>query len=101
MGPSTRAIRSTALRWRRRWLRRADFDPAHVVSDTSRLLKMSYPQAEIIACSIRSVLDIKQAGLAGAHNVSLPPRLFAPLLGHYQTDEVVDGFLSDIGRWLN
>lgn len=79
----------------------ADFDPAHVVSDTSRLLKPSYPQAEIIACSIRTVLDIKQAGLAGAHIVTLPSRLLVPLLSHYQTDEVVDGFLSDIGRWLN
>lgn len=79
----------------------ADFDPAHVVSDTSRLLKISYPQTEIIACSIRTVLDIKQAGLAGAHIVTLPPRLIAPLLSHYQTDEVVDGFFSDLGRWLN
>jgi transaldolase len=79
----------------------ADFDPAHVVSDTSRLLKLSYPQTEIIACSIRTALDIKQAGLAGAHIVTLPPRLIAPLLSHYQTDEVVDGFFSDISRWLN
>ena len=79
----------------------SDFDPAHVVSDTSRLLKVSYPRTEIIACSIRTVLDTKQAGLAGAHIATLPPRLIAPLLSHYQTDEVVDGFLSDIGRWLN
>jgi transaldolase len=79
----------------------SDFDPIHVVSDTARLLKMSYPETEIIAGSIRTVLDIKQAGLAGAHIVTLPPKLFSPLLGHYQTDGAVDGFLSDMARWLN
>jgi transaldolase len=79
----------------------ADFDPVHVVAETARLLAMSYPKAEIIAGSIRSVLDIKQAGLAGAHIVTLPPKLFMPLLSHYKTDEAVDSFLSDISRWLN
>jgi transaldolase len=77
-----------------------DFDPVHVVSETSRLLLMSYPKAEIIAGSIRTVLDIKQAGLAGAHIVTLPPKLFIPLLSHYKTDEAVDSFLADISRWL-
>ena len=79
----------------------ADFDPVHVVAETSRLLKMSYPTAEIIAGSIRTVLDIKQAGLAGAHIVTLPPKLFVPLLSHYKTDEAVDSFLSDISGWLS
>ena len=79
----------------------ADFDPAHVVAEASRLLQMSYPKAEIIASSIRSVLDIKKAGLAGAHIVTLPPRLFIPLLSHYKTDEAVDSYLADISRWLN
>jgi transaldolase len=78
-----------------------DFDPVQVVTDTARLLKMSYPQTEIIAGSIRTVVDIKQAGLAGAHIVTVPPKLFVPLLGHYQTDGAVDGFLSDMARWLN
>jgi transaldolase len=79
----------------------ADFDPVHVVAETSRLLEMSYPKAEIIGGSIRSVLDIKQAWLAGAHIVTLPPKLFVPLLSHYKTDEAVDSFLSDISRWLD
>jgi transaldolase len=78
-----------------------DFDPVHVVAETSRLLQMSYPKAEIIAGSIRTVLDIKLAGLAGAHIITLPPKLFIPLLSHYKTDEAVDSFLEDIGRWLN
>jgi len=78
-----------------------DFDPAHVVAETAQLLRMSYPQAEISAGSIRSVLDVKQAGLAGAHIVTLPPKIFRAILGHYKTDEAVDGFLADIGRWLD
>jgi transaldolase len=78
-----------------------DFDPAHVVAESYRLLKASYPSAEIIAGSMRSVLDVKQAGLAGAHIVTLPPKIFPAIVGHYKTDEAVDSFLEDIGRWLN
>jgi transaldolase len=50
---------------------------------------------------MRSVLDVKQAGLAGAHIVTLPPKIFPAIVGHYKTDEAVDSFLEDIGRWLN
>jgi transaldolase len=78
-----------------------DFDPAHVVAESSRLLKASYPSAEIIAGSMRSVLDVKQAGLAGAHIVTVPSKIFPSIVGHYKTDEAVDSFLADIGRWLN
>jgi len=78
----------------------ADFDPDHVVGESARLLASSYPQAEIIAGSIRNVLDVKRAGLAGAHIVTLPPKLFPPILGHFKTDEAVSSFLSDIARWL-
>jgi transaldolase len=78
-----------------------DFDPAHVVAESYRLLKASYPNAEIIAGSIRTVLDVKQAGLAGAHIVTLPPKIFPLIVAHYKTDEAVDSFLADIGRWLN
>jgi transaldolase len=78
-----------------------DFDPAHVVAESYRLLKASYPSAEIIAGSMRSVLDVKQAGLAGAHIVTLPPKLFPAIVGHYKTDEAVDSFLEDISRWQN
>jgi transaldolase len=78
-----------------------DFGPEHVVADSARLLKVSYPQAEIIAGSIRNVLDVKQAGLAGAHIVTLPPKLFPSILAHFKTDEAVDSFLSDIASWLH
>lgn len=81
-------------------LEESDFVPEHVVAESVRLLAASYPQAEIIAGSIRSVLDIKQAGLAGAHIVTLAPKLFPAILGHFKTDEAVDAFLADIARWL-
>ena len=79
----------------------ADFDPAHAVAETAHLLAISYPDAEIIAGSIRSVFDVKEAGLAGAHIVTLSPKLFPAIVGHYKTDEAVDSFLADIGRWLD
>jgi transaldolase len=78
-----------------------DFDPAQVVAESYSLLKVCFPSAEIIAASMRSVLDAKKTGLAGAHIVTLPPKLFPVIVGHYKTDEAVDSFLADIGRWLN
>ncbi len=77
-----------------------DFDPVQVVAKSAELLRMSYPQTEIIAGSMRTVVDIKQAALAGAHIVTAPPKLLIPLVGHYQTDGAVDGFLSDMALWL-
>ena len=78
----------------------ADFDPAQVVSSTRMLLDASYPDAEIIVGSIRSVLDIRDAAAAGAHIITIPPKFFPGMVGHFKTDEVVNQFLSDFSSWL-
>jgi hypothetical protein len=78
-----------------------EFNLAYVVDESDRLLKSFYPSAEIIADSIRSVLDLKEAGLAGAHIEFLSPNLFPAIASHYKTDEAVNSFLADIDSWLN
>ena len=78
-----------------------DFDPRIVVSETRHILDKHYPKSEIIAGSIRSAIDIKEASLAGSHIVTIPPKFIPHMIGHYKTEEVVDQFLSDFQAWLS
>ena len=78
-----------------------DFDPVTVVGQARALLGREYPKSEIIAGSMRSVADIKQAALAGAHIVTVPPKFFPGMVSHFKTDEVVQQFLSDFSKWLS
>ena len=79
---------------------RGDFDPDKVIRETRDLIA-HYPNAEIIAGSIRSVSDIKYAGLAGAHIVTAGPKVVLKSLQHYKTDEAVGQFLTDFSKWLS
>lgn len=77
-----------------------DFDPSSVINMTRTLLDKSYPGVEIIAGSIRKTIDIRDAGLAGAHIVTVPPKFFPQMAEHFKTEEVVEQFLDDFRKWL-
>lgn len=77
-----------------------DFDPAYAVSETRKIFDQDYPGVEIIAGSMRGAADVKNAGLAGAHIVTVPPKLFPQMVNHFKTDEVVRQFLADFEKWL-
>lgn len=77
-----------------------DFHPSSVVSMTRTLLDKSYRNVEIIAGSIRKAIDIRDAGLAGAHIVTIPPKFFPQMAEHFKTEEVIEQFLSDFKEWL-
>lgn len=81
-------------------LEEEDFDPAHVVRETRKIFDLAYPDAEIIAGSMRTVTDVTNAARAGAHIVTVPPKFFVPMTQHYKTDEVVEQFLSNFATWL-
>lgn len=77
-----------------------DTNPAKVVSMTRDLLDKSYPGVEIIVGSIRKATDIRDAGLAGAHIVTVPPKFFPQMVKHFKTEEVIEQFLNDFKKWL-
>ncbi len=81
-------------------LSETDFNPFSVVERARKLFDDSYPEAKIIAGSMRGVNDIIDAGLAGAHIVTIPPKFFKDMVSHFKTDEVVKQFLSDFKQWL-
>lgn len=80
-------------------IEKADFDPNHVLRETRELLK-EYPNTEIIAGSMRSSLDIKEAGLNGAHIVTASLNIIKSSLFHFKTDYAVEQFLSDFEKWI-
>lgn len=84
----------------RRVLEDQDFDPFHVIKTVRQIFDESNMPSEIIVGSIRSVLDIKHARMAGAHIVTIPPKFFPDMMSHFKTDQVVEQFMKDFGEWL-
>ena len=80
-----------------------DFNPFSVMDRTRRIFDREKFHCEIIAGSMRSVMDVRDSFIAGAHIVTVPPKLFLELpklAVHYKTDEVVKQFLTDFQSWL-
>ncbi len=77
-----------------------DFDPAFVTKSVRALLDVGSIPSEIIVGSIRSVMDVRDAALAGAHIVTVPPKFFQDMVSHFKTDQVVNQFLTDFSGWL-
>lgn len=78
-----------------------DFNPAAVVRSVRELIDKNSLECEIIAGSIRSVTDVRDAALAGAHIVTVPPKFFPDMITHFKTDEVVNQFLKDFKQWIS
>lgn len=78
-----------------------DFDPVFAVKSVRRLLDEAKINSEIIVGSIRSIADIRDAALAGAHIVTVPPKFFPDMTGHFKTNQVVNQFLKDFEQWMN
>lgn len=76
-------------------------DPATIVRQVRSAYDESGITAQIIVGSIRTVEDITEASLAGAHIVTVPPKFFRALVSHPKTDEVVAQFLADYQAWAH
>lgn len=86
--------------FKRKVLDDKDFDPAFAIKSVRQFIDQNHLNSEIIAGSIRSVVDIRDAGLAGAHIVTVPPKFFPDMMKHFKTDQVVDQFMTDFRQWL-
>jgi transaldolase len=86
-----------SLFWGR--IRDGGADPETIVRQVRTAYDQSGITSEIIVGSMRTVEDITDAALAGAHIVTVPPKFFRPLVSHPKTDEVVAQFLADFQAW--
>lgn len=56
--------------------------------------------SKIIVGSIRGVIDIQNASVAGAHIITIPPQFLTKMADHKYTRATVAGFLADAERTL-
>jgi len=70
-------------------------DPAVVVRNVRHWLDDWNHPARIIVGSIRSVIDIQNAALAGAHIITIPPQFLLKMIDHQYTRETVRQFNRD------
>ena len=52
-------------------------------------------KSKIIVGSIRGVIDIQQAAVAGAHIITIPPEFLTKMADHKYTRETVRQFIGD------
>lgn len=82
-------------------IRDTGYDASRVVSDVRSAMDRSGSVAEIIVGSIRHIMDVNEAVLAGAHIVTVPPPFLSKMCQHPKTDEVVAQFCSDFAQWMS
>jgi transaldolase len=75
-------------------------DPAVVIRNVRHWLDEWRSSARIIVGSIRTVMDIQNAALAGAHIITIPPQFIAKMLDHKYTRETVRQFNCDAEQSL-
>jgi transaldolase len=75
-------------------------DPAATIRNVRRWLDDWSFSVRIIVGSIRSVMDIQNAALAGAHIVTIPPQFLPQMVDHRYTRETVRQFMHDAGKSL-
>jgi transaldolase len=75
-------------------------DPAVVIRNVRNWLDQWKCPAQIIVGSIRTVMDIQNAALAGAHIITIPPQFLPKMVDHRYTRETVRQFVQDAQKTL-
>jgi transaldolase len=75
-------------------------DPVVTISNVRRWLDDWELSSHIIVGSIRTVMDIQNAALAGAHIITIPPQFLPKMVDHRYTRETVRQFMQDAEKTL-
>jgi transaldolase len=75
-------------------------DPAVTIRNVRQWLDEWKSPARIIVGSIRTVMDIQNAALAGAHVITIPPQFLPKMVDHRYTRETVRQFMQDAENTL-
>jgi transaldolase len=76
-------------------------DPAVVIRNVRQWTDTWEYPARIIVGSIRTVMDVQNAALAGAHIVTIPPQFLPKMLDHRYSRETVHQFVQDAEKTMN
>jgi transaldolase len=75
-------------------------EPAIIIRNVRQWLDAWDYTAKIIVGSIRTVMDIQAAALAGAHIITIPPQFLAKMVDHKYTRDTVRQFNQDADKAL-
>jgi transaldolase len=75
-------------------------DPTIVIRNVRRWLDDWGLSAHIIVGSIRTVMDIQNAALAGTHIVTVPPQFLPKMVDHRYSRETVRQFVQDAEKTM-
>jgi transaldolase len=75
-------------------------DAAGLISASAAWLERWEYKSRIIVGSIRAVMDIQMAALAGAHIITVPPQFLLKMVDHKYTRDTVRGFVADAKQAL-
>jgi transaldolase len=75
-------------------------DPAVTIRNVRRWLDDWELSSHIIVGSIRTVMDIQNAALAGAHIITVPPQFLPKMVDHRYTRETVRQFVQDAEKTI-
>jgi transaldolase len=70
-------------------------DAAGLISASAAWLQDWGYKSRIIVGSIRAVMDVQMAALAGAHIITVPPAFLLKMVDHKYTRDTVRGFVAD------
>jgi transaldolase len=76
-------------------------DPAVVVRNVRNWLDDWDFPTRIIVGSIRTIMDIQSAALAGAHIITIPPQFLPKMVDHRYTRETVRQFVQDAEKTMD
>jgi transaldolase len=76
-------------------------DPAVTIRNVRTWLDDWDLSSHIIVGSIRTVMDIQSAALAGAHIITIPPQFLPKMVDHRYTRETVRQFVQDAEKTLD
>jgi transaldolase len=75
-------------------------DPTDAIRNVRHWLDQWDYTAKIIVGSVRTVMDIQNAALAGAHIITVPPPFFTKMIDHKYTRDTVRQFNRDAEKAL-
>lgn len=75
-------------------------DPALTIRNVRSWLDDWDLSSHIIVGSIRTVMDIQNAALAGAHIITIPPQFLSKMVDHRYTRETVRQFVQDAEKTI-
>src|SRR6266853_201711 len=75
-------------------------DPATTIKNVRRWLDDWGLSARIIVGSVRTVMDVQNAALAGTHIITVPPQFLPKMVDHRYSRETVHQFVQDADKTL-